>query len=70
MGVGPIPFTAIAEYFTIYGIDGDFHEFASIIRRMDNVFLELNAQEMKASSKKGDAKSGSSDANKKTHHQG
>jgi len=47
MAVGPIPFTAIAEYFRIYDIEGDFHEFSAIIRRMDSVYLELNAEEMK-----------------------
>jgi hypothetical protein len=47
MGVGAIPFTAISDYFIIYNIDGDFHEFASLIRRMDNVYLELQANEVK-----------------------
>ena len=61
--VGAIPFTAIAEYFTIFNIDGDFDEFASIIRRMDNVYLELNAEDMKASSKKEGEKSGGTNSN-------
>lgn len=38
MGSGPIPFTAILEYFKVYGV-GDFEEFHYIIRRMDNAFL-------------------------------
>jgi hypothetical protein len=50
LGVSPIPFTAIAEYFRIYELK-DFDEFAAIIRRLDNVFLELNAKEEKV---KGD----------------
>lgn len=48
---GSIPFTAMSEYFTIYDIDGDFDEFAYIIRRIDNVYLELEAEDMKASQK-------------------
>lgn len=67
-GVGPIPFTAIISYFTIYNIDGDFDEFASILRRMDNVYLELNAQEMNKD--KGNKKSASTNPNKNNSNQG
>lgn len=65
LGIGPIPFTALVEYFTIYNIDGDFDEFASIIRRMDEVYLALNANEMNAKDKtKGKTKSGDTNADK------
>jgi hypothetical protein len=67
--IGPIPFTAVVDYFTIYNIDGDFDEFASIIRRMDDVYLELNANEMKASENKGKEKSASTNSNKKNPNQ-
>ena len=63
--LGPIPFTAIVEYFTIYNIDGDFDEFASIIRRMDKVYLDLNADEMKAKEPKKETSGGSNNDNQK-----
>jgi len=44
MGIGPIPFTAIVEYFKIYELE-DFDEFAYIIRRLDNVFMDLSSAE-------------------------
>lgn len=68
MGIGPIPFTAIAEYFRIYELD-DFDEFAYIIRRMDSVFLELNAAD-KADKPEGGKTSASSNTNKKNNNQG
>lgn len=58
LGVGPIPFTAIVEYFRIYELQ-DFEEFSYVIRRMDNVYLELEAQDAKGK------KDGSTNANKK-----
>lgn len=68
MGIGPIPFTAVAEYFRIYSIDGDFEEFSLLIRHMDNVFLEIEANESKKSqSKKEGTSSGSSNRDKKNH---
>lgn len=36
---GPIPFTAIAEYSNLMGIE-DFDEFLYVIRRMDSAALE------------------------------
>lgn len=39
MGLGPIPFTAIAEYARIYKVD-DISDFIYIIRVMDNAFLK------------------------------
>ena len=41
MDIQPIPFTAIVEYFRIYGT-GDFEEFNYIIRRLDDTLLELS----------------------------
>lgn len=69
MGIGPIPFTAIADYFRVYSIDGDFDEFSHIIRCMDNVYLQLNADDMTAKNNKGN-KSGNSDSNKTNSNQG
>lgn len=67
--IGAIPFTAIVEYFSIYEIDGDFDEFIYVIRRMDSVFLELNAEDMKKKPQ-GDKgkKSVNTDSNKKNHN--
>lgn len=67
--IGPIPFTAIADYFTIYNIDGDFFDFSSVIRRMDEAYLDMNAEDMKnrnkADSGKGSNKSGTAANSKK-----
>ncbi len=57
MALGPIPFTAISEYFKIYGRESgyleDFDEFIYLIRRMDDTFLELvNAKNKKENTKK------------------
>lgn len=38
MSVGPIPFSAIREYATIYEVE-DFHEFLWLIRKMDSAYL-------------------------------
>lgn len=65
LGVGPIPFTAIVEYSRIYELE-EFEEFAYIIRKMDNAFLELNAQE----SNSKENKSANNNANKKNNHKG
>lgn len=67
MAVGPIPFTAVADYFTIYNIEGEFFEFSAIIRHMDNVYLELNADDMKKNTVKQEKgkSSGSSNPDKK-----
>ncbi len=40
MGLQAIPFTAIAEYSRIYEL-GDFEDFATVMRLMDNVFIKL-----------------------------
>jgi len=70
MALGPIPFTAIAEYFRIYEL-ADFDEFAYLIRRMDNVFLELESAEDAARAKVKDGGTGAAtNSNKKNHHQG
>ena len=66
LAVGPIPFTAIAEYFKIYELQ-DFEEFAYLIRRMDNTFLELNDSNTKKVEGK---KSGATNPNKKNTNKG
>lgn len=71
MGVGPIPFTAIADYFRMYELE-DFDEFAYVIRRMDCVYLELNAEGSgKKESAGGKAKTnGAANSDKTNHNQG
>ena len=45
MAVGPIPFTAIVDYFNIYQLS-DFDEFSYVMRRMDKIYLENNNSEL------------------------
>lgn len=49
--MGPIPFTAIVDYTRLFEIP-DIEEFSYVIRRMDQVFLELKAQEKPVEKKK------------------
>ena len=52
MGIGPIPFTAIAEYARIYEVE-DFDEFLYIMRVMDNQFIKSqNGKERRTSNDK------------------
>lgn len=46
MSIGPIPFTAIAEYAKIYDVES-FDDFIYIIRVMDNQFLKLHNNDAK-----------------------
>lgn len=39
--MGPIPFTAIVEYYKIYPM-GEFEEFHFIIRSMDDTLMRLS----------------------------
>jgi hypothetical protein len=42
MTVGPIPFTAIAEYTQFYPfMEAEAHFFVDVIRRIDNAYLKL-----------------------------
>lgn len=66
MAIGPIPFTAIIDYFTAFELS-DFEEFLYVIRRMDKVYLELNNEVNKGD--KGGQKS-NVNANKKNPHKG
>ena len=59
---GPIPFTAMVEYFKIYRI-GNFEEFKYLIRRMDNTYLEIQSKKAEKNSKAG-AKSGTKHTSK------
>ena len=45
-GVGPIPFTAIAEYVKIYEVE-DFDDFLYFIRLMDSAVLKQENKENK-----------------------
>ncbi len=49
--MGAIPFTAIAEYFNIYGLS-DFDEFVYLIRLMDNTLMRLSEEANKAEGRK------------------
>lgn len=53
MSIGPIPFTAIVEYFKVFNME-DFEEFHYYIRVMDNKLLSLESEKnkKKASEKK------------------
>lgn len=62
LDLAAIPFTAIVDYFKIYGI-GDFDEFLYVIRRMDDVFIELNSASQKAEGGKGAGNSGATNKN-------
>lgn len=48
MALGPIPFTAIAEYSKLFDIE-DFEEFHYLMRVMDNKFLEMESKKSKSS---------------------
>lgn len=51
-GVAAIPFTAIVEYAKVYGIpEEDFDEFLYVIRRMDEVYTDIESK--KQGSKSG-----------------
>ena len=69
MAIGPIPFTAIVEYFRIFELS-DFEDFAYIIRRLDVTFLELSAAEDSAKKSKDGGKGASGNSNKKNPNQG
>jgi hypothetical protein len=57
MGIGPIPFTSIAEYAKIFDIGGEeFFEFLYYIRAMDDEFLRLEKERNDAESKKSSSK--------------
>lgn len=46
LDIARIPFTAIADYFTIYP-SGEFEEFHYVVRRMDEKWCELAMDEQK-----------------------
>lgn len=54
MGIGPIPFTAILEYFKLFGVE-DFEEFLYYIRKMDNAYVILANDKINAESKNNSA---------------
>lgn len=41
MSLGPIPFTAIVEYATIFDV-GDFEDFLYLMRLMDETLMSLD----------------------------
>lgn len=73
LAVGPIPFTGLVDYFRIYELPDGFEDFAYVIRRMDQVYLELNAEvaDKKSTTKTGEkSKSGHTNSNAANSHQG
>jgi hypothetical protein len=56
MALGPIPFTAIAEYSKLFDVE-DFEEFHYLMRIMDHKFLEMKAAKAKSQSSKTPTKS-------------
>lgn len=48
--MGPIPFTAIVEYFRVFNVQDDFDDFHYLIRRMDNALLKAESDKEKAKS--------------------
>lgn len=55
MGIGPIPFTSIIEYFNVYelGEVENFEDFSYVMRHMDKVYLSINNEGISKSSKGG-----------------
>jgi hypothetical protein len=49
MGIGPIPFTSIVEYFRIFCEGESLEDFLYFIRRMDKVYLDLEGSKQKRS---------------------
>ena len=47
MSLGPIPFTAIVEYTRIYEVE-DVDGFITVIRMIDNAYLEIEAKNGRA----------------------
>lgn len=45
-GAGPIPWTAMRDYYTAFEMDTDeFEDFAHLIRAMDNAFLAYDREQ-------------------------
>ena len=65
MDVQAIPFTAVAEYCRVYGIE-DFDDFLYIIRQLDSVYLGL----VEAESKKKGTESAAVNDNKNSSNTG
>lgn len=64
MSTGPIPFTAIVEYSTIYEIE-DFEEFSYLIRRLDDTLLDLEAKKSKTKEGASSGNGSKTDKNKR-----
>jgi hypothetical protein len=50
MSAGPIPFTAIVEYFKVYP-EGEFEEFHFLMRQMDDAYLKFHLDKENSKSK-------------------
>lgn len=70
LDIQSIPFTAIVDYFKIYGTEEDsFDDFLYLIRRMDNALLEAIESSKKTEGKKNDGKSTSQALRNPSRHQ-
>lgn len=57
MGVGPIPFTSIAEYARIFEVEGeDFFELLYYVREMDDEYLKLEKEKSDSENNKAKSK--------------
>ena len=62
MAVGPIPFTAIVAYSTLYSLE-DFDEFRYVIRRMDDFFISEESKKAEKKETNGKNSTGSTNKN-------
>ena len=64
LGVGLIPFTAVLEYFRLYG-DGEFEDFLYVIRCMDYTYVRLQNGKSEKGNKNGSNDGSKTDPNKR-----
>lgn len=52
MGVGPIPWTAMHQYFVAYGLPGDlFDDFVALLVYLDNEYIKWQTERTKQETK-------------------
>jgi hypothetical protein len=57
MGEGPIPFTAIIQFATLYEVD-DIEDFNYVIRKMDNAYLKFKDKKDGSKASQGNSSKG------------
>lgn len=67
MGVSPIPFTAILDYFKVYPIGDDFEEFLYLIRAMDDALIACEQSKTKGVVSSGQTNGSQKNSNKGGH---